>query len=449
MSDLHWTNERRKLSELRPQPDNPRAIRKAEAARLNESLQQFDQFDTIAVGPDGTVYNGHQRVAVWTSEHGGDFEVDVRVASRALTHDEWRKLTALAHTGATGDWDWDKIAAWDAGELQSWGFDAETLARWDDNAANLREMLAAEEESPPEDPGAQIDRADELREKWGVEVGQLWRLGKHAVVCGDCREPDVWVRLLGAAGVDKVNGVFTSPPYAEQRKEQYGGVPAEEYVDWWDAVQANVKANLADDGSFFVNIKPHCEDGERVLYVFDLVLAMQRRWGWRFVDELCWYSEGLPGAFPNRFRNSFEPIYHFSTQMDIEFHPRAVGHPSSAIPDGTGGLDKTSGGNWTINTPVKNGIAQPGNVLKLSSAATAQHAAAFPVGLPEFFVKAYSDEADVWVDPFLGSGTTIVAAHQNGRCGLGIEALPKYVAVTLQRWADMTGGTPVRESAEG
>ena len=130
MSDLRWTNERRKLRELRPQPDNPRAIRKAEAARLNESLQQFDQFDTIAVGPDGTVYNGHQRVAVWTQEHGGDFEVDVRVASRALTHDEWRKLTALAHTGATGDWDWDKIAAWDAGELQAWGFDAETLGRW-------------------------------------------------------------------------------------------------------------------------------------------------------------------------------------------------------------------------------------------------------------------------------------------------------------------------------
>jgi len=181
MSDLHWTNERRKLRELRPQPDNPRAIRKAEAARLNESLQQFDQFDTIAVGPDGTVYNGHQRVAVWQQEHGGDFEVDVRVASRALTHDEWRKLTALAHTGATGDWDWDKIAAWDAGELQSWGFDAETLARWNENANNLREMLNAE--------GAPLDY-DELW-KGMPEFEQETNMGIKSLTVHFATEEDV------------------------------------------------------------------------------------------------------------------------------------------------------------------------------------------------------------------------------------------------------------------
>ena len=455
MSGLHWTNERRKLSELRPQPDNPRAIRKAEAARLNESLQQFDQFDTIAVGPDGTVYNGHQRVAVWTKEHGGDFEVDVRVASRALSHDEWRKLTALAHTGATGDWDWDKIAAWDAGELQSWGFDAETLGRWDDNAANLREMIAAEEEAPTEDPGAQIDRAEELREKWGVEVGQLWRLGEHTVICGDCRESETWARLLSAAGVDKVNGVFTSPPYAEQRKEQYGGVPADEYVDWWEAVQANVKANLADDGSFFVNIKPHCEDGERVLYVFDLVLAMRRRWGWRFVDELCWNNTkaGVPGTWPNRLKNAFEPVYHFSANGRIAFFPKQAGEVTDGAFD-YHPLNQKS----TTDTPFTGahkhlgyhkGVSLPSNVIDAPAEGAGIHQAPFPVELPAFAVRAYSDAGDVWVDPFLGSGTTIVAAHQNGRRGLGIEALPKYVAVTLQRWADMTGGTPVRESAEG
>ena len=145
---LHWTNERRRLADLKPQPDNPRAIRKTEAMRLAESLEQFDQFETIAIGPDGTVYNGHQRVAVWTQEHGGDFEVDVRVASRALSKDEWRKLTALAHTGATGDWDWDALSGWDAGELQGWGFDADTLRAWNDNAANLALMLEAEEEAP-------------------------------------------------------------------------------------------------------------------------------------------------------------------------------------------------------------------------------------------------------------------------------------------------------------
>jgi len=104
-------------------------------------------------------------------------------------------------------------------------------------------------------------------------------------------------------------------PYAEQRKEQYGGIPADDYVEWW-GVQEHVRTRLADDGSFFVNIKPHCEDGERVLYVFDLVLAMKRQWGWRFVDELCWRDtrDGVPGGWNNRFKDGFEPIYQFTSR---------------------------------------------------------------------------------------------------------------------------------------
>jgi len=70
------------------------------------------------------------------------------------------------------------------------------------------------------------------------------------------------------------------------------------------------------------------------------------------------------------------------------------------------------------------------------------HGATFPVALPDFFIRAYSDAGDVWVDPFCGSGTTIIAAHNNKRVGMGIEMLPKYCAVILQRWADMTGQTP-------
>ena len=128
-----------------------------------------------------------------------------------------------------------------------------------------------------------------------------------------------------------------SPPYAEQRKEQYGGVPTAEYVAWWEAVQANVKANLAQDGSFFVNIKPHCEDGERVLYVFDLVLAMRRRWGWRFVDELCWLRSGVPGEWANRFKNGFEPLYQFCVDGSMKFRAKNVTHESDHARRGRGG----------------------------------------------------------------------------------------------------------------
>ena len=77
----------------------------------------------------------------------------------------------------------------------------------------------------------------------------------------------------------------------------------------------------------------------------------------------------------------------------------------------------------------------PRNVLEVATSAEVDHAAAFPVALPDFFIRAYSDEGDTWLDPFCGSGTTIVAAENNKRRGLGIEMLPKYCAVILERMA--------------
>jgi site-specific DNA-methyltransferase (adenine-specific)/site-specific DNA-methyltransferase (cytosine-N4-specific) len=295
---------------------------------------------------------------------------------------------------------------------------------------------------PAEDPGAQLDKAEELQAKWNVQPGDLWGMGDHRLLCGDCREPASWTRLL--SGV-KANGVFTSPPYAEQRKEQYGGTPAAEYVAWWEAVQANVKAHLAPDGSFFVNIKPHCADGERVLYVFDLVLAMKREWGWRFVDELCWKNQGMPGLYGDRLKNQFEPVYHFSDgKCKTRFE--SVSFQSDNVPTKSRGSNSSMQGVADPFTERGEGRAFPGNVIDVSSASggdyTLGHAAAFPVALPDFFVRAYSDAGDVWLDPFCGSGTTIVAAHNNKRRGMGIEMLPKYCAVILERVSGL-GITPV------
>jgi DNA modification methylase len=438
---IHWTNERRKLRNLVPWEHNPREINKREAERLGESLLEFGQIQTIAIGPDNEVYDGHQRKLVWSvlPQFGPDYEVDVRVSSRPLTERERQKLVVFLHRGAVGQWDWDELAnSFELDDLLEWGFDeAELIGDWGDE--------------PTPDPGAQVDKAQELQEKWGVAEGDIWQCGEHFVICGDCRESETWAHLIERAGVDKVNGVFTSPPYAEQRKGQYGGVPVDEYVDWWEAVQENVRANLADDGSFFVNIKPHCEDGERVLYVFDLVLAMKRRWGWRFADELCWYRGGPPGKWDGRLKNEFEPVYQFSVGQAQIRHANIIQDFSSATrPEDLTVYDGVDNAPSRGNSPFKQKWkksaefdgALPGNVLRIwhSSTAThtgAYHSAPFPPGLPDFFVRAYSDAADVWLDPFLGSGTTIVAAHQNERRGLGIERLPKYVSVTLERLAGM------------
>ena len=100
---IYWTNERRKLGDLIPWPINPRQIKRDEAERLSESLDEFAQVETIAIGPGAEVYNGHQRLNVWMAEHGPDFEVDVRVSNRPLSEQERKKLTVFLHKGAAGE----------------------------------------------------------------------------------------------------------------------------------------------------------------------------------------------------------------------------------------------------------------------------------------------------------------------------------------------------------
>lgn len=146
MSDLNWTNETRKLSDLVQWDDNPAFIDKQSAARLEESLDDFGQVIAIAIEPDNTICDGHQRQSVWmaSKKYGPDYVVDVRVASRKLTQRERKKLAVFLRSGAVGAYDWDKLAAWDTGDLQAWGMNSETLAAWNDQAANLREMLTSE-----------------------------------------------------------------------------------------------------------------------------------------------------------------------------------------------------------------------------------------------------------------------------------------------------------------
>ena len=432
------------ISDLTPDPQNANEGTERGLRMLDDSLREDGAGRSILVDRDGVTIAGAK-----TLERAADIGLPVRVIQTDGT-----ELVVVQRTDLDLDGEGDEQVrarrmayrdnrssevglSWDIDQLLedvNAGVDLSGVFRSDEIDELLAEVREAE---AAEDPGDMTDRAEELQEKWQVKRGDIWEVDGHFVICGDCREAETWERLLAAAGVDKVNGVFTSPPYAEQRKKQYGGVPVDEYVEWWEAVQENVRANLADDGSFFVNIKPHCEKGERVLYVFDLVLAMKRRWGWRFVDELCWVNPGVPGAYPNRFKDCWEPVFQFG-QGKAKFHPRAVGHWSDDTFSGPGGMPGRGGGGSYIPRAGarESGIALPGNVIQTGSG-DGGHAAAFPVTLPDFFIRAYSDPGDAWIDPFLGSGTTIVAAHQNERRGLGIELLEKYVSVVLERLAGM------------
>jgi hypothetical protein len=152
---ITWTNERRKLCELVPWEHNPREINKAEAERLGESLQEFGQIQTIAVGPDNEVYDGHQRKLVWSvlPQFGPDYEVDVRVSSRKLTDRERQKLVVFLHRGAVGEWDWDELAnSFELPDLLEWGFDEGELIGWAEE-----DLLGVSKDAKPNPRNLPID----------------------------------------------------------------------------------------------------------------------------------------------------------------------------------------------------------------------------------------------------------------------------------------------------
>ena len=88
--------------------------------------------------------------------------------------------------------------------------------------------------------------------------------GKKEILFGDCLD------LMKTIDDNSIDLVFTSPPYAERRKATYGGTNENEYVDWFLPIGAEIKRILKPTGSFFLNIKPHTNKGERSLYVYDL-----------------------------------------------------------------------------------------------------------------------------------------------------------------------------------
>ena len=110
---------------------------------------------------------------------------------------------------------------------------------------------------------------------------------------GDCLE------VLQTMPADSVDLIVTSPPYAERRKATYGGIPADEYVEWFIPRAEAMKRVLKPTGSFILNIWEHCHKGERHTYVLELVLAM-RRAGWKWIEEYIWRKlNPIPGIAPS------------------------------------------------------------------------------------------------------------------------------------------------------
>lgn len=235
-----------------------------------------------------------------------------------------------------------------------------------------------------------------------------------------------------------VNLIVTSPPYADQRNDNYGGIHPNKYVDWFLPKSAAFMQCLATDGSFVLNIKEKAVGGEKHRYVYELVLAMRDQ-GWRLVDEYCWHKRNCyPGKWPNRFRDSWERLYHFTVSPGFKMRQKSVMVPMgdwrNARLANLSDTDRTrdqskhhNGFGKRVENWVGRDMAYPTNVLHMATECGFKgHPAAFPKALPEWFIKLFTDEGDTVLDPFAGSGTTLMAAIELDRNAIGIDTDAKY-----------------------
>lgn len=237
---------------------------------------------------------------------------------------------------------------------------------------------------------------------------------------------------------NSVDLIVTSPPYADQRKNTYGGIHADKYVEWFLPISEQLLRVLKPTGTFVLNIKEKVVEGERSTYVMELILAMRKQ-GWLWTEEFIWHKKNsYPGKWPNRFRDSWERLLQFNKNRHFAMYQEEV-----MIPMGDwaktrlkklSDTDKTrdnskvgSGFGKNISNWIDRDKAYPTNVLHLATECNNKnHSATFPQELPEWFIKLFTKENDTVLDPFMGSGTTLSVANRMKRNSIGIEIVPEY-----------------------
>ena len=252
------------------------------------------------------------------------------------------------------------------------------------------------------------------------------------IYLGDSKEK---LKLLSDNSVDLI---VTSPPYADQRKSTYGGIHPDKYVEWFLPISKQLLRVLKPTGTFILNIKEKVVEGERSIYVMELILAMRKQ-GWYWTEEFIWHKKNsYPGKWPNRFRDSWERLLQFNKDKKFNMYQEEVMVPMGDwAKNRLKNLSETdkirdnskvgSGFGKNISNWLDRDKAYPTNVLHLATECNNKnHSAAFPEELPEWFIKLFTKQNDTVLDPFMGSGTTLVVANRMRRNSIGIDIVPEY-----------------------
>ena len=372
-------------------PYNPRTIEPGNLKRLQNSLERFGQVENVILNTTtGHIVSGHQRVM---AAHAAGLDT-LDVLEVELTEGAEKALNvALNNPSLQGEWDMDKLKPVLDDvigafdiDLEDTGFDLEDYEGMFPQDAEVEEVPVPE---PPQDPT--------------TEPGDVYVIdGRHRVMCGDSTKGEDVGRLMAEGKADMV---FTDPPYGIEyrsnfRAERFDAIEGDE------GAQIDFVKTLTD-----IPIIYFCTRWD----VAHAAIAELEKRGFTIKSWIVWYkSRGGMGDLTGAYRPTHETIL-YATKGRVEF---------------MGGRDCDT---WDISPDATTAY---------------QHPTQKPVQLPTRAMKSHP--APTILDPFLGSGTTLIAADQLGRTCYGMEIDPRYCDVIIDRYKtykptakiEVTHGTP-------
>jgi DNA modification methylase len=321
-----------------------------------------------------------------------------------------------------GEWDWDQLAnEWDVEDLDEWGLDLPLDF--------VKELEAEEDDFAIPEGGIETD----------IVLGDLFEIGEHRLLCGDSTDSDSVARLMAG---EKAELLFTSPPYSDMR--EYNGEKdlsidnLTEFIPTW----------MPHTNYQVINLGIQRKDNEIVQY-WDAYIENAKNCGYKLLSWNIWVKPNASslGQQTAMFPINIEFIFVFGKK------PKEL---NRTIPC------EQAGKKYTRQQRNKDGTIDKGNKYvrneykKLHSAIlTTQetnpfgnHPAPFPIDLPSEYIKAMTDENDVIVESFLGSGTTMVASHQLKRKCYGMELDPKYCQVIIDRMRNVDPTLVIKRNGE-
>lgn len=283
------------------------------------------------------------------------------------------------------------------------------------------------------DEGAKMPEVDNESETI-TRPGDIWQLGNHRLMCGSSTETsDVAILMAGM----KAKILFTSPPYLDTR----------EYEGGKDLSVNNIVKFIPTYRPYTdymcVNLGIKRKNYDIVQYWDDYISAAKgcgyKLMAWNVWDKTMAGSIGQQSAF---FPLRHEWIFVFGTEYydtNLIWDKKAASinkFPIRAVRQPDGSFKSSTIGD-TSNTKKK--MESVFSLVSELGSIRSKHPAVFPVGLPSEYIKSMTNENEIVIDPFCGSGTTLIACEQLNRTCYAMELEPKYCDVIIKRWEDFTG----------